>query len=330
MTAHPGVPQHLVEALVARSGLDPLPIAAASEPERAADLLQHEGFVLVRDALEGGALERLRGGCASLMAEVRRHDPGGLGNRGPRRYSLGSCSSTRHQVHRSEWAALLDLPVVSRILNALWHGREYACLGGGGDCCLPGCLEHQALHSDVGHDSGLLACSIAPYVAVNFLLEDQTPFNGPIRQVPRTQHTSELGASRPGGESEDMLLSTTLCPATSGSAIFRDLRCWHGGTPNLSTHSRALPNLEFAGPLLKSSFWELPKAMPHEVWRGLASCGRQLSRYIVASEVELVSPSLQFWPDLGRHCFLRSPEVVPLFECCRRTFLDWREFEAVS
>lgn len=35
---------------------------------------------------------------------------------------------------------------------------------------------------------------------------------------------------------------STLCPLPAGAAIFRDNRCWHGGTPNLSERFRALPN----------------------------------------------------------------------------------------
>lgn len=328
MAAHPAVPRHLLDFLSSQNGLSPLLAVDVGESERAAKIFRREGFVVVLGALCGEALERLRAGCASVVADIERHDPCGLGNRGFKRYSFGSCSSTRHQIHRPEWAALLDSSVVSDVLYAIW-GDGCACIGGGGDVVASGCVEHQTLHSDCGHEEGLLACEVAPYIAVNFLMQDQTPFNGPLRQIPRSQHTSQLEAPAPWGEGQETLLST-ICPAPAGTAVFRDLRCWHGGTPNLSMSWRALPNVEFIAPFLRDSFGDLPKTMPYEVWEGLSARGRRFAQHIVADPREKIEATVEFWPGLGRHCFMRPAEVVPLFECCRPVFERWHGFERVD
>ena len=41
---------------------------------------------------------------------------------------------------------------------------------------------------------------------------------------------------------------STACPAPAGAIQIRDVRAWHGGTPNLSDELRAIPNLEFYAP----------------------------------------------------------------------------------
>jgi len=277
---------------------------------------------VVPNVLPQDTRHRLFEGCANLVSQVREHDPKGLGIRGRLRYSFGSCSSTGHQVHRPEWAALLDLPVVAQVLEAVW-GPGCACTGGGGDVCMPGCLEHQTLHQDCSFRPHVLGTSVPPYIAVNFAVDDLNPFNGPLRQIPRTQHRPYTEAPCPREESLECLLST-VCPVAAGAAIFRDLRCWHGGTPNLSTRWRALPNVEFAAPFAVSD--ALLKVMPYEVWEGLSEQGRSLARHIVAEKGEWVAPSFKFWPSLGKHCFLRPAQVTPLFQCCQGIF----EYEEVD
>ena len=57
-------------------------------------------------------------------------------------------------------------------------------------------------------------------------------------------HTSTQPIPHPADEPMWMKMST-LVGAKAGAAIFRDNRCWHGATPNLSTEIRALPNVEY-------------------------------------------------------------------------------------
>ena len=79
---------------------------------------------------------------------------------------------------------------------------------------------------------------------------------------------------------------STVCPAPAGSAIFRDVRCWHGGTPNLSREVRAAPNIEYFSPWFRSE--ALLRSMPYEQWRRLSPHGRRISRYIACGPGETV------------------------------------------
>ncbi len=89
-----------------------------------------------------------------------------------------------------------------------------------------------------------------PAIHINFPLVDLTPDNGPIRQIPGT-HRSRAPIPRLADEPEWMRFST-ICPLPAGSAIIRDARCWHGGTPNLSREVRAMPNVEYFAPWFRS------------------------------------------------------------------------------
>ena len=80
----------------------------------------------------------------------------------------------------------------------------------------------------------------------NFLTTDFTPLNGPTRQIPGTQNSREP-ITKLKYEPEWMKLST-VCPAPAGAVMLRDVRAWHGGTPNLSDEIRAMPNVEFFAP----------------------------------------------------------------------------------
>ena len=80
-------------------------------------------------------------------------------------------------------------------------------------------------------------------VTINFLVSDMTTENGPIRQIPGS-HTSTQPIPKPADEPPWMRYST-LVGAKAGAAIFRDNRCWHGATPNVSKEIRALPNIEY-------------------------------------------------------------------------------------
>ncbi len=76
---------------------------------------------------------------------------------------------------------------------------------------------------------------------------------------------------------------STVCPAPAGSVLMRDVRAWHGGTPNLSNEVRALPNAEFFAPWYRE---HLPISMPRDVYDGLSEHGQWISRYIVADKSE--------------------------------------------
>lgn len=286
MALLPGMPDDFVEMLRVRSGLKPLPVVDASgAPAAAADIFHREGVVAVRGALDCELLQRLKGACAMVMADVVQHDPQGIGGRGQKRYSFGGSSSTRAQLHHAEWAALIDVSAVTRVLDAIWDSTEYA---------------------DV----------LAPAIAVNFLVEDQTPFNGPLRHVTGSHHRHMREAPGLQEEPEEWLLST-MCPFPAGTALIRDLRAWHGGTPNLSMSHRAMPNAEFAAP----SFTELSHfaraSLPYELWEGLSERGKRLARNLKAEKGEKVEAHVEFDLGLSESDFFGGMALAPLFEPCK-------------
>ena len=195
-------------------------------------------------------------------------------------------------MHRPEWAMLLDLPTVTPILNAIFDSSEYIARGGGGDFCLPGTTEYQHLHSDMGDrrtfgsfhdDRGKLTVRDlpCPYVCCNFLMVDFTRINGPTRQIQGTQNSLDK-IPKVHEEPEWMRLST-VCPAPAGSVLIRDVRAWHGGTPNLSNEVRAIPNVEFFAPWYREP---MPISMPREIYDSLSDHGKNIARYIVCDSSE--------------------------------------------
>ena len=202
-------------------------------------------------------------------------------------------------MHRPEWAMLLDLPTITPILTAIFGSSDYIARGGGGDFCLPGATEYQPLHSDSGdrrefngvtfgsfrddRDKLTLRDLPCPYVCCNFLMVDFTAINGPTRQIPGTQN-SPRELPRRSQEPEWMKLST-VCPAPAGSVLIRDVRAWHGGTPNLSREVRAIPNAEFLAPWYREP---MPISMPRDIYNNLSDFGRELAKYIVCDSSETI------------------------------------------
>ncbi|HEY5662945.1 MAG TPA: phytanoyl-CoA dioxygenase family protein [Ilumatobacter sp.] len=277
------------------NGIPGLEVCAPDEVERAAGLLHRDGFVAVRDALPRDQLERLRAGAADVIEQLVAGDPDGSVGGGagglPHRYSFGGTSASRHLFHRPEWCELIDLPTITPILTAIFGSPAYIVYGCGGEIALPGAIEYQGLHSDNVwtelHDpvGGVSMRDLPPpCIHVNFPLVDLTPENGPIRQIPGT-HRSRAPIPRLADEPEWMRFST-VCPLPAGSAIIRDARCWHGGTPNLSREVRAMPNVEFFAPWFRSE--ALIRSMSFDTWRTLSPHAQRLARYVVAHPGEHV------------------------------------------
>jgi len=226
------------------------------------------------------------------------------GNRGSHRYSFGSASLTGHMLHLPEWSMLLDLPTVTPIVSAIFGSEDYHARGGGGDFCLPGAVAYQPLHSDMADRTAFtlqdgseimfgafhdprgqmtyrdLPC---PNVTCNFLIVDSTTTNGATRQIPGTQQSRQAIPALTD-EPAWMKLST-VCPAPAGSVLLRDVRAWHGGTPNVSQEIRAIPNVEFYAPWFIE---QQSKSVPRDVYDGLSAHARHLCRYIVADSGEVL------------------------------------------
>ena len=305
--------QALREKLHLYNGIKGLEICDPDEIERAARIFHRDGFVVVRDLLDPEQLARFREGSARVLKEILSI-PGFDGRkyitesgRLPHRYSYGTSSSSRQMMHDMAWASVIDLPTTTPILEKIFGSKEYLIWGGGGDLCLPGAVEYQHLHADgldqqLGGDARLadarrMGLKIDPdktfeeldlrtrrlvidrtpaMVTINFLMSDLTWENGPIRQIPGT-HTAVHNPPSPG-EEPDWMRHSTLVGALAGAGVFRDNRCWHGATPNLSREVRALPNIEYLAPW--SGGEDVEKTMPDEIWQQLTPRARQICRHI--------------------------------------------------
>ena len=304
----------LHDYLVANNGIRGLEIADPEQIEKATELFYRDGFVVVRDVLDTDQLEFIRSGCDDVIHQILEKDATRYGNRGSHRYSFGGASISGHLMHRPEWAMLIDLSTVTPILKSIFGSSNYIARGGGGDFCLPGAIEYQGLHADMGDRRVLtnpktgkqrifgsfydprgklnyrdLPC---PYVCCNFLMVDFTATNGPTRQIPGTQH-SQQPIPTLEEEPEWMKLST-VCPAPAGSVLIRDIRAWHGGTPNVSDEVRAIPNAEFYAPWFHEP---MPKSMPRSIYETLSEHGKHLCRFIVADTVDEVKVGVR--DDIG-------------------------------
>ena len=279
--------------LLTNSGIQGLELLKPTALERAVMLFDRDGFVVIEDVLTPDQLALLQSGVAEAVAEITALDPEGLGNRGAKRYSFGGSSLTRSQLHRPAWQMLLSIEPVIQLLDAIFGNPDYALRSASGDFCLPGASDYQRLHTDVRdwEDSEKTPFSAfhdprgrvsirdlpCPYVCVNFLPQDIHALNGPTRQIPGTQNSRQ---PIPGlkAEPEWMRLST-VCPAPAGSMMVRDVRAWHGGTPNLSDEVRSIPNLEFYAP------WFREPVMPgidYKDHQKLPMRAQQLTRFCVA------------------------------------------------
>ena len=57
--------------------------------------------------------------------------------------------------------------------------------------------------------------------------------------------------------------------------MFRDLRAWHGATPNVGKEIRAMPNVEYGSSWLDDRYFS--RCMPHAVWETLSDHAKALS-----------------------------------------------------
>ena len=279
------------------NGISGLEVLEPTDIDRAVMLFRRDGFVTVQNVLTTTQVETLRRGVLEVVDEIIALDADRLGNRGSHRYSFGGSSRTRSMLHRPEWQMLIDLPTVLPLLDAIFASRAYMLRAASGDFCLPGATEYQPLHSDIRDyvDSARTPFSAfrdprgqltlrdlpCPYVCVNFLPFEQTPLNGPTRQIPGTQNARARIPSL-ADEPEWMRLST-VCPAPAGAIQIRDVRAWHGGTPNLSNEVRAIPNLEFYAPWFREP---IVPGISHDDFRQLSPRAQALTRYVVADSSE--------------------------------------------
>ncbi|MEI6439529.1 MAG: phytanoyl-CoA dioxygenase family protein [Alphaproteobacteria bacterium] len=292
--------------LEANNGIKGLDILEPTDVQHAADLFRRDGFVVIANALNSEQTAVLAQGCHEVMTEILALDEGRKGNRGSHRYSFGGSSLTRSQLHRPEWQMLLDIPLVTEVVTAIFQSSNYVLRAASGDFCLPGAIGYQPLHSDVQdwRDDTRTPFSAffdprrqltirdlpCPYVCVNFLPQEVTRLNGPTRQIPGTQH-ARTPIPTLAEEPEWMRLST-VCPAPAGAIMVRDVRAWHGGTPNISQAARSIPNLEFYAPWFREP---IVPGISYADFKKLSDHAQCLVRHCVADSGEtlVTGPTLR-------------------------------------
>ena len=270
---------------------------------------------MVLKVLDEDRLRTIREGCIKVVKAVVETDPHRTGNRGSHRY--GFDGAVGHFDALGHWACIIDPPALNEVLTEIL-GEGYIADSeyfGGGDFTIPGCLNYQELHRDSGDPielDGVTATSgknggphsahyqlqgqdfrdfPCPKLTVNYpmeLTEDgassvgHVQYNGATRMIPGTQHSHDV-IPEPKDEPAWMKLSIA-CPVPAGAALIRDLRCWHGGTPNLSEHTRALPGLKYWASWYRAG--EFTKTMSCEIYATLSPHGQEICRYMVVAEGE--------------------------------------------
>ncbi|MEL7156844.1 MAG: phytanoyl-CoA dioxygenase family protein [Actinomycetota bacterium] len=290
--------QHLAN----HNGLRGLEIFEPGQIDDIVRVFRRDGFVVVADVLTPSQLERLRDGVGQLVEDILALDPDRAGNRGSHRYSFGAASTSKSQLHRPEWQMLLDLPTLAPIVAAVFGSDDYLLRSCSGDFCLPGAYRYQPLHSDMRdwtgpdsphssfHDPRRLLTTRelpCPYVCANFLTVDATPLNGSTRQIPGTQHSREPFPTL--DEEPEWMKLSTVCPAPAGAVQLRDVRAWHGGTPNLSDEVRAIPNVEYYAPWFREP---ISPSIAYADHQRLSQRARHLTRFHVLDSSASFEPGL--------------------------------------
>jgi hypothetical protein len=67
--------------------------------------------------------------------------------------------------------------------------------------------------------------------------------------------------------------------APAGTAIVRDVRCWHGGTANISNQVRPMTSVGYHAPWFRARH---APVMPRRIYDTLSPRGRELCKYLVA------------------------------------------------
>jgi ectoine hydroxylase-related dioxygenase (phytanoyl-CoA dioxygenase family) len=246
-----------------------------TEVDKAATLFHQDGFVVVKDALTPEQLEFARQGAARVIEEQTTAISLDDANRGFARYSFGP------QLHHPEWCQLIDLPTVVPILEKIWGRSDFRCWGGGGDYSLPG-AKIQKLHADIGNEIAdpLGRVTImdlpTPIIVVNFPMVGFKVINGATRFVRGTHRSREPIPSL--DEEPEWMRNSVLC-GPAGSAIIRDIRCWHGGTENRSEEIRPMTSVGYSAPWYNR--YREENLLPRAVYESLSDRAKELTRLTV-------------------------------------------------
>eukprot|EP00192_Tetraselmis_astigmatica_P010480 CAMPEP_0117668286 /NCGR_PEP_ID=MMETSP0804-20121206/11461_1 /TAXON_ID=1074897 /ORGANISM="Tetraselmis astigmatica, Strain CCMP880" /LENGTH=379 /DNA_ID=CAMNT_0005476153 /DNA_START=196 /DNA_END=1336 /DNA_ORIENTATION=+ len=297
----------------AASAVGPAPLQETSGIDKSMsshlEAFHRDGFVAIPNAVTPDQLALLRAAAEDEIEKILESDPNRAGNRnrdrGGLRYSIGSVQ----QFPRQEWALMLDYLLVScgPLLDEIFKSSEYHVVGAGGDFSLPG-AQMQPLHTDLFQIPGLPDPQAAkpgevsindvptPFLCINLPLVDFTVRNGPVRQIPGGTHHSR--EEIPSIAEEPQWMKDSLVCVPAGTALVRDVRAWHGGTPNQlpcpppadaigreamserAGFARPMLNVEFTAPWFRMVSRERPM-LPEEWWAELSPRAQALTKHIV-------------------------------------------------
>ena len=295
--------------------------------EQASVEVYQKGYTLLEQAIDFPLCDALLASSKDILSQVKDKHPHFKGNRGLKRYSLGSLAQSGSWLYLRPWVDLMNTPIIHHFLQVFFSSNHYSIKGGGGDVCLPGCTDYQPLHADISEawpmrntvtgelftygsfydprGSLKLTDLPCPYLILNIVVQDLTPENGPMRIIPKT-HTTPRPA--PSLEEEEInFKKSTLAGVKKGTLIIRDARTWHGGTPNISKEIRSLPNLEVFAPWYREPF--VP-SFPEELLEHMSKEASHALRFVTGpkEKIPLGLHSNLAW---GRHLqnLKRSSEI---------------------
>ncbi|CAK9075588.1 unnamed protein product [Durusdinium trenchii] len=267
--------------------------------EQGFQIFRKSGFVIIEDVLDHVQCSEVLEDCRQMAKEIVA--PQGAGNRGKGRYSFGVASSTGSILHReaiakhllNEGGRLLQ-PLLSQIFfDESDRLSSFSCYSGGGDFVLPGVEEYQHLHADMQVKKDLDKQMPPPFLAINFVVQDLTELNGPMRIVPGKRERDWRNQKK----EPDRWRCSRLCPVPAGSALVRDVRILHGGTPNLSEETRFLPSVEYVSAWFRAThrpdMFPPRRCIPQDVFVTLHSDVQQICEELVAEpgdDTEDMSP----------------------------------------
>lgn len=264
--------------------------------DTALDLFTEHGFVVVTGVLE-------RHEYASVLSECRKIEgkivlPAKRGNRDPGRYSIGNASDNS-AIHLPSFARHLVgsgvrklLPVLEKIFASPEDDgtmQPFHVVSAGGDFVLGGTRAYQKLHADAYFKKSMNGHMPPPKVSVNFAVSDICVENGPMRILPgqiACNGNPAVHRNHPIETESEVSKQSTLCPLNAGTAIIRDIRVLHGGTPNKSTKTRFLPAVLLASGPVRDRYHSQPDKsylMPEDLFDELPEEVKPLCSGLVGS-----------------------------------------------
>lgn len=232
------------EVISKRGYLDPRIVTQISDETQFGHMMSEFGFFVAQNVLPPEVADEIYNATASVADEMLLQDEFRLGNRGPRRYSLGSAQKSHHMVHHDAWVMLLNY--AKPLMKLLDTIGNFMVVGGGGDFVLGETDTSQWMHVDLTRDE-MYREAEPPAIAINFAVHDIECGAGSIRLMPGThkviwQYRTVADELQEFGSDVKY-----ICPLKKGDAIIRDLRVWHAGSANLSGETRYFPNIELLG-----------------------------------------------------------------------------------